>query len=109
MARHRSDHGPFEARRKHLGALDTIRRKIRSEEYEVVVPHFVEEMINDGLGFGDIEMAIARGRIRRRFTHDPRGIRYEVVGQTADGRKVAVICRVKGTGTVLLVTTYLVE
>ena len=68
-----------------------------------------KRLINDGLGFGDIEMAIARGRIRRRFTHDPRGTRYEVVGPTTDGRKVAVICRVKGTGTLLLVTTYLVE
>ena len=68
-----------------------------------------KRLINDGLGFGDIEMAIARGRIRRRFTHDPRGTRYEVVGPTNDGRKVAVICRVKGTGTLLLVTTYLVE
>lgn len=88
---------------------NSSRRKIREEEYELVVPHFIEEMINDDLGFADIEMAIARGRIRRRFTHDPRGTRYEVVGPTTDGRRVAVICRLKGTGRLLLITTYMVE
>jgi YgiT-type zinc finger domain-containing protein len=31
------------------------------------------------LTFADIETAIANGRVRRRFTRDPRGLRYEVV------------------------------
>lgn len=67
---------------------------------------FFEEMANDNLIFADIEAAILGGRIRRRFTRDPRGIRYEVVGPSLDGRKIAVICRIKNTGKLLLITTY---
>jgi hypothetical protein len=91
-----------------LATIDTIRRKIRDGDFELVIPHFLEEMVNDDLSFADIESAIARGRVRRRFTHDPRGTRYELVGPTRNGRRAAVICRIKGTGKVLLVTTYVV-
>ncbi len=63
-------------------------------------------MVNDDLTFADIEMAISQGRIRRRFTRDPRGRRYEIVGPATDGRQLAVI---KTTRKLLLITTYLVE
>jgi hypothetical protein len=92
-----------------LALIDAIREKVRNREYEFIIPHFFEEMANDDLTVADIEMAIARGRIRRRFTHDPRGTRYEIVGPANDGRRVAVICRVKSTGRLLFITTYLVE
>jgi hypothetical protein len=68
-----------------------------------------EEMAKDNLMFADIERAISNGKIRRRFTRDPRGTRYEIVGPAIDGREVAVICRIKGTGKLFLVTIYLVE
>lgn len=51
-------------------------------------------------------MAIANGQIRRKFTRDPRGTRYEIVGTAMDGREIAVICRIKSTGKLLLITTY---
>jgi hypothetical protein len=57
----------------------------------------------------DIEGVIATGRVRRRFTRDPRGARYEIVGTTTDGRKVAVICRIKETGKLLFIATYTLE
>ena len=66
-------------------------------------------MADDDLILPDIEMAIAQGYIRRRFTRDPRGTRYEVVGPATDGRDIAVICRIKSTGMLLLITTYAVE
>lgn len=69
-----------------------------NEEYEFAIPHFFEEMADDDLLLPDIEMAIAHGHIRRRFTRDPRGTRYEVVGPTTDGRNIGVICRIKRTG-----------
>jgi YgiT-type zinc finger domain-containing protein len=72
--------------------IETIRKKVRAQQYEFAIPHFFEEMANDGLIFADIEMAVANGRIRRRFTRDPRGARYEVVGTATDGRQVAVKC-----------------
>lgn len=78
-------------------------------EYEFAIPHFFEEMANDDLLFADIESLIATGRIRRRFTRDPRGDRYEIVGTTTEERKAAVICRIKETGKLLFITTYALE
>jgi hypothetical protein len=92
-----------------LAVIDAIRGKVRNQEYEFAVPHFFEEMADDDLIFADIEMAIANGRVRRRFTRDPRGVRYEVVGPTTDGRQVAIMCRIKTTGKLLFITTYLAE
>lgn len=66
-------------------------------------------MANDDLVFADIENVIANGHIRKRFTRDPRGARYEVVGRTTDGGKAAVICRIKETGKLLFITTYALE
>ncbi len=92
-----------------MAIIHIIREKVARQEYEFTIPHFFEEMAEDNLVFADIEMAIANGRIRRRFTRDPRGTRYEVVGPTVDGREIAIICRVKNTGRLLLVTTYILE
>ena len=66
-------------------------------------------MANDDLIFGDIERVKATGRIRRRFTREPRGARYEIVGTTTDEREAAVICRIKETGKLLFITTYALE
>lgn len=66
-------------------------------------------MANDDLVLADIEKVIANGRIRKRFTRDSRGARYEVVGTTTDGEEAAVICRIKETGKLLLITTYVLE
>jgi hypothetical protein len=89
--------------------IESIREKVRRQQYEFAIPHFFEEMANDDLIFADIEMVIATGRIRRRFTRDPRSTRYEVVGTATDKRQVAVICRIKETGNLLFITTYAVE
>ena len=82
---------------------------MREGEYEFAIPHFFEEMANDDLVFADIERVIATGRIRRRFTRDLRGIRYEIIGTATEERKVAVICRLKETGKLLFITTYALE
>ena len=54
-------------------------------------------------------MAIANGRVRRRFTRDRRGTRYEVEGPTTNGREIGVICRIKETGRLLFLTVYVLE
>ncbi len=92
-----------------MSIIHIIREKTAKQEYEFTIPHFFEEVANDDLVFADIEMAIANGRIRRKFTRDPRGTRYEVVGNATDGRKIAIICRIKSTGMLLLITTYALE
>jgi hypothetical protein len=92
-----------------VAIIDVIRRKVRDGDYEFAIPHFFEEMINDDLIFADIETAIATGRIRRRFTRDPRGARYEIIGRATDKREIAVICRLKETGKLLFITTFALE
>lgn len=92
-----------------MAVIDIIRGKVRDQEYEFAIPHFFEEMANDDLIFADIAEAISQGRIRRRFTRDPRGTRYEIVGPTTDGRQAATICRIKETGKLLFITAYILE
>ena len=92
-----------------MTTIEIIREKVRRQQYEFAIPHFFEEMANDDLVFADIEMVIAGGRVRRRFTRDPRGTRYEIVGTAIDGRPVAVICRIKETGKLLFITTYILD
>ena len=58
-------------------------------------------MAADELEFTDIKNAIATGRIRRKFKQDPRGVRYEIVGEAIDGREIGIICRIKVTGKLL--------
>jgi len=89
-----------------LTVIERIRKKIRDGDYEITIPHFFEEMAEDDLLLADIETAIANGKIRQKYTREPRGTRYEVLGTAIDGRNIAVICRFKSTGKLLLITTY---
>ncbi|WP_407079717.1 DUF4258 domain-containing protein [Candidatus Hakubella thermalkaliphila] len=89
-----------------LNIIDKIRKKVIEKEYEFAIPHFFEEMAADELEFGDVKKAIATGRIRRKFTRDPRGVRYEIVGRAVDGREIGIICRIKSTGKLLFITVY---
>jgi len=91
---------------KHAKIIKLLREKIRAEEYEFTIPHFFEEMANDNLIFADIETAITTGVVNRVFSDDPRSNRYELVGQSSDGRQVAVVCGIKGTGKLLFITTW---
>jgi hypothetical protein len=89
--------------------IESIREKLRGGDYEFAIPHFFEELADDDLILADVQMAIANGRVRRRFTRDPRGTRYEIVGPTTNGRDIGVICRIKETGKLLFVTVYVLE
>jgi len=64
-------------------AIDKLRDAIREERYMISV-HANEEMSNDELMAIDVENAILTGKIAKRFTKDPRGARYEVVGKACD-------------------------
>jgi len=92
-----------------LAIIHRIREKVEKQDFEFTIPHFFEEMANDHLAFADVQMAIAKGRINRKFTRDPRGTRYEVIGPARDGRMIGIICRIKSTGKLLFITTYALE
>ena len=89
-----------------MDIIDKIRKKVIEKEYEFAIPHFFEEMSADELEFADVKRAIATGRVRRKFTRDYRGIRYEVVGQAMNGREIGIICRIKSTDKLLFITVY---
>jgi lipopolysaccharide biosynthesis regulator YciM len=73
-----------------LTIIERIRKQIRDGDYEFTIPHFFEELAEDELTLDDFETAIANGKVQRRFTRDPRGTRYEIVGTAVDGREVGV-------------------
>lgn len=91
-----------------MGELQDIKASIRSQRYRISA-HANEEMSDDNLVLADIESIILSGKIAHRFTHDPRGIRYEVVGETTDGRSACVICRFLASGILLIITAYIQE
>ena len=88
-----------------MGALQRIQRAIREQRYRIS-SHANEEMSEDNLVTEDVENVILRGRIMRKFTRDPRGTRYEVVGDTRDGRRARVVCRFLTSGMLLVITAY---
>jgi hypothetical protein len=82
-----------------------MRKAIRERRYRVS-GHANEEMSEDSLVADDIELIILTSRISKRLTRDPRGTRYEVRGQAADGREAGVVCRFLPSGVLLIVTAY---
>jgi hypothetical protein len=85
--------------------IERIRQAIREERYRIS-NHANEEMSDDDLEAADVEQIILTGKIARRFARDPRGTRYEVVGNTTDGRHACVFCRFLTSGTLLIITAY---
>jgi hypothetical protein len=91
-----------------MKALDQIRQAIREQHYRIS-DHADEEMSDDNLEAMDVEQVILSGDIARKFTRDPRGTRYEVIGETTDGRRAGVICRFLPSGILLIITAYEIE
>lgn len=75
----------------------------------MVSVHANKEMSDDDLVRVDLENVILTGKIAKRFTKDPRGVRYEIVGRACDGRAVAVVCRNIGSDYLRIVTVYAIE
>ena len=85
--------------------LQRIRRAVREQRYRIST-HANEEMSEDDLEAKDVESIIFSGRVARRFTRDPRGTRYEVIGDTTDDRRGGVVCRLLPSGVLLIITAY---
>ena len=88
--------------------LERIRQAVNDQRYRIS-SHANEEMSEDDLESHDVEQVLRTGAITRRFTRDPRGTRYEVTGDTMDGRQAAVVCRFLASGWLLIITAYVIE
>jgi len=91
-----------------MNPLRRLRRAIDEQNYRIS-SHANEEMAEDDLMAVDIEQIIKTGQIARRFTKDPRGRRYAVLGHTIDGRQAYVICRFLLSGVLIIITAYAAE
>ena len=85
-----------------------MRQAIREQVYRISL-HANDEMADDFLVAADIEHIMLTGEITRTFTHDPRGTRYEVLGDTVDRRRAYVVCRFLLSGVLLIITAYIEE
>jgi hypothetical protein len=88
--------------------IEKLRQAIREQRYRIST-HANEEMSEDALESADIERVILTGDIARKFTRDPRGTRYEVLGETGAGRQAYVVCRFLPCGVLLIITAYVAE
>jgi hypothetical protein len=91
-----------------MDELRRMRQAIREQRYRIS-SHANDEMADDFLVAADIENIILTGEITRKFTHDPRGTRYEVLGDTIDYRRAYVVCRFLLSGVLLIITAYVEE
>jgi len=91
-----------------MRALDRIRQAVQEQNYRIST-HANEEMSDDNLEVIDVENIIFTGRIARRFTRDPRGTRYEILGEAADDRPAFVVCRFLPSSVLLVITAYAEE
>ena len=85
--------------------LHRIHQAICEQRYRIS-SHANEEMSEDKLETKDIESIILTGKVVRKFTRDPQGTRYEIVGDTTDGRRAYVICRFLPSVILLIITAY---
>lgn len=85
--------------------LTIIRTAIAHGRY-LTTDHADVGMETDDLTILAVEYAIAHGKIRKRETDDPRGVRWEIVGPAEDGREVGIIVRMMQLDSVLIVTVY---
>src|SRR5713101_4637157 len=71
--------------KRRMRTLERIRQAIREQRYQIS-SHANSEMADNDLEAHNIEHILLTGQITQRFTNDPRGTRYEVSGETTDGR-----------------------
>jgi hypothetical protein len=91
-----------------MSVLRRMRDAIQSQRYRISA-HANDEMADDYLMAADVENIILTGTITQEFTHDPRGTRYEVRGETTDRRYAYVVCRFLFPDILLIITAYVEE
>lgn len=91
-----------------MDILKRMRQAIHQQKYRIS-SHANDEMADDFLMAADIENIILTGEIFRQLSDDPRGIRYEIAGETVDNRQAFAVCRFLTSGVLLIITAYTQE
>ena len=85
-----------------MGRIAAIRELVLHGMY-YFTDHALAELENDNLDEFDAETALLHGKIRRSW---PRELKYEVVGQSNDKRRIGIICRITKTNKLRIITGY---
>ena len=86
--------------------LEQIKHQVITQEYDIT-NQALEEAADDELDIFDIEKAILNGKIVTKYTNDPRGNRYKIVGKACDHiRHVSIIGRFRGDQLFRIITVY---
>lgn len=86
--------------------LKKIRNCIQSGRWEITI-HADEEAQDDNVSISDVKHAIENGRIMKKYTHDPRGIRYKLLGETIDGRMLNIILKFNSLNEVKIIIVFI--
>ena len=87
-----------------MSTIRRIRRAVHAREIEFS-NHALEEMDDDELTLADVRTVLLHGALHKRFTDDPRGVRYVVRG-TVDARDIDIVCRFLISGVLRIITVY---
>jgi len=86
--------------------VGTIQEAFDEDRVEVT-QHFWDELRADGFFLADVRSALDAIAVMRDAGHDRAGNpKFEVTGPACDGRALSVVCSIRETGSVLLITAY---
>ena len=85
-----------------MGKIAAIRELVLHGMY-YFTDHALAELENDNFDEFDAETVLLHGKIRRSW---PRELKYEVVGQSIDRRRIGIICRITKTNKLRIITGY---
>lgn len=86
--------------------LERIKQQVLERSYDIS-NHALNEAADEGFDIFDIDTALLTGKITRKYTTDPRGTRYKIVGVAADHKRhVAVVGRFRGDKIFRIITVY---
>ena len=85
--------------------LNRIRATVKSGNLKLT-QHAFEEAAEDFFGVSDVEHVLMYGKIVKKYTHDPRGSRFEVHGPAEDGRMMFVVCRFTSPTSLRVMTVF---
>jgi hypothetical protein len=83
-----------------------IRTEIEQQRYEISL-HADDERIADGLTISQLEFVLSRGKILEEYPDDPRGESCLILGFTAEGTPVHIVCGKNPSGHLTLITVYI--
>ena len=85
-----------------MSKIARIRALVQNGLY-YLTEHAIDEAIDDSFDIFDIEKGILAGRIRRTWPHDGK---YEIIGPSAGGRPIGIVCRITKGEKVRVITVY---